>query len=255
VEKRRWKGNVTILRYHIAFGVVENPARVLSMHSALPDVGPVLSPSFASFASDSPALRLNSAGWMNLPPEVMATLRTHGALKDYCRRRIEKKAPIFDQPLQDFLTRYLDVVEAEVREHAAALPGGASWDAALYSTDDWFFSAFLPLPNAHLGLTAEERAATGAECFIRFDVLFWTGTSLIAVRLERLSTQTSRQRHEQARFAAMRPDITFVTIPMEKNGTRLQSHLPGVCDRFWQGLRYPLGPYRPEALGWQPPES
>jgi hypothetical protein len=246
---------VTVLRYHIAFGVVENPARVLSMHPALPHGGPVLSPSLASFASDSPALRLNSAGWMRLPPEVMATLHTHGALKGYCRSRIEKKAPIFDRPLQDFLTGYLDAVETEVRDHAGSLPGGASWDTALYGTGDWFFSAFLPLPNAHLELTAEEQAATGAECFIRFDVLFWTGASLIAVTLERLSMQTTRRRHEQARFAAMRPDITFVTIPMKKNGTRwLQSHLPSVCDRFWQGLRYPLGPYRPDALGWQPPE-
>lgn len=248
---------MTILRYDIAFGVVENPARVLSMQpAALPHGGKILSPSLASFASDSSALRLNSAGWMNLAPEVMATLRSHVALKDYCRRRIEKKAPIFDRPLQDFLTDYLDAVEAEVRDHAASLPGGASWDAALYSAADWFFSAFLPLPNAHLGLTAEERAATGAECFIHFDVLFWTGTSLIAVTLDRLSMQTPRQRREQARFAARRPDITFVTIPKEKNGTRwLKSHLPGVCDRFWQGLRYPLGPYRPEALGWRPPES
>jgi hypothetical protein len=32
----------------------------------------------------------------------------------------------------------------------AACRGGASWDAALYATADWFFSAFLPLPNAHL---------------------------------------------------------------------------------------------------------
>jgi hypothetical protein len=182
----------------------------------------------------------------------MATLRTHAALKDYCRRRIEKKASIFDRPLQDFLTGYLDVVEAEVRDHAADLPGGASWDAAIYATADWFFSAFLPLPNAHLELTEQERAATGAERFIRFDVLFWTGTALIAVTLERLSMQTSRQRHEQARFAAMRPDITFVTIPREKNGTRLQACLPGVCDKFWRGLRYPLGPYRPEAFRWRP---
>ena len=244
---------VTILRYHIAFGIVENPARVLSMQpAALPHGGQILSPSLASFASDSPALRLNSAGWMSLPAEVMATLRTHVALKDYCRRRIEKKASIFDRPLQDFLTGYLDAVEAEVRDHAASLPGGASWDAALYGTADWFFSAFLPLPNAHLELTEEEREATGAERFIRFDVLFWTGTSLIAVTLPRLSMKTSRQRHEQARFTAMRPDITFVTIPMEKNGTRLQAHLPGVCDRFWHGLRYPLGPYRPETFRWRP---
>jgi hypothetical protein len=246
---------VTILRYHIAFGVVENAARVLSMQTAaLPHGGTILSPSLASFASDSPALRLNSAGWMNLPPEVMATLRTQSALKDYCRRRIEKKAPIFDRPLQEFLAGYLDIVEAEVREHAAMLAGGASWDSALYSTADWFFSAFLPLPNAHLGLTAEERAATEAECFIHFDVLFWTGASLIAVTLERLSMQTPGQRREQARFAAIRPDITFVTIPVGENGPRLRSHLPGVCDRFWQGLRYPLGPYRPEAFRWRPPE-
>jgi len=240
---------VTILRYHIAFGRVENPARVLLMQpAALPQGGPLLSPSLAFFASDSPALRLNSAGWMSFPAEVMATLRTHAALKDYCRRRIEKKASIFDRPLQDFLTSYLDVVEAEVRDHAADLPGGASWDEALYSTADWFFSAFLPLPNAHLELTEEEGKETGAKRFIHFDALFWTGTSLIAVTLKRLSMQTSRQRHEQARFAAMRPDITFVTIPMEKNRTRLQSYLPSVCDRFWHGLRYPLGPYRPEAF-------
>jgi hypothetical protein len=220
--------------------------------AALPQGGPILSPSLASFASDSPALRLNSAGWMSLPVEVMATLRTHAALKDYCRSRIQKKASIFDRPLQDFLTSYLDAVEAEVRHHANELPGGASWDAALYDTADWFFSAFLPLPNANLELTDEERRETGAERFIRFDVLFWTGTSVIAVTLERLSMPTPRQRHEQARFAAMRSDFTFVTIPLEKNGMQLQAGLPSVCQRFWHGLRYPLGPYRPEAFRWQP---
>lgn len=185
---------------------------------------------------------------MNFPAEVMATLRTHAALKEYCRRRVEKKASIFDQPLQDFLAVYLDTVEAEVRDHAADLPGGASWDAALFCRDDWFFSAFLPLPNAHLALTEQEREAMGTQPFVHFDVLFWTGTSLVAVTLERLSMQTPRQRREQLRFAAMRPDITFVTIPLEKNGTRLQSYLPGICDSFWDGLRYPLGPYRPDAL-------
>ena len=87
-----------------------------------------------------------------------------------------------------------------------------------------------------------------AERFIRFDVMFWIGTSLIAVTLERLSMQTARQRHEQARFAAMRPDIIFVTIPMDKDRPQLRSCLPGVCDGFWHGLRHPLGPYRPEAL-------
>lgn len=244
---------MTILRYHIAFGIIDNPARVLAMQpAALPHGKPFLSPSVASFASDSPALRLNNAGWMSLPAEVMATLQTQAALKDYCRKRIEKKASIFDRPLQNFLTRYLDVVEAEVSDHAAGLPGGASWDAALYSIDDWFFSAFLPLPNAHLGLTAEEEQATGAERCIRFDAVFWTGTSFVAVTLERLSMPTARQRHAQARFAAMRPDITFVTIPREKEPTRLQSYLPGVCDGFWHGLTHPLGPYRPEAFRWDP---
>ena len=243
---------MTILRYHIAFGIVENPARVLSMQPALSQGSTILSPSLASFGSDSPALRLNNAGWMSLPPEVMATLRTHAALKDYCRSRIQKNASIFDRPLHDFLTSYLDVVDAEVRHHANDLPGGASWDAALYDTADWFFSGFLPLANAHLELTEEERKKTGAERFIRFDVLFWTGRSLIAVKLERLSMPTPRQRHEQARFAAMRPDITFVTIPMEKSGMPLQVYLPCICDRFWHGLRYPLGPYRPEAFRWQP---
>ena len=244
---------MTIPGYHIAYGIVENPARVLSMQpAALPQGGQILSPALASFTSDSPALRLNSAGWMSLPAEVMATLRTQAALKNYCRSRIQKKASIFDRPLQDFLTNYLDVVEAEVRDHANDLPGGASWDAALYDTADWFFSAFLPLPNAHLELTEEERKETGAERFIRFDVLFWTGTSLIAVTLERLSMPTPRQRHEQARFAAKRSDISFVTIPREKIATRLQARLPGICQGFWHGLRYPLGPYRPEAFRWQP---
>src|SRR5215208_4616844 len=108
-----WNGQVTIHHYRIAYGIVENPARMLSTEpAALPQGEPILTPSFASLASDSPALRLNSAGWMSLPPEVMATLCSHVALKDYCRRRIEKKVSIFDRPAQDFLTRYLDAIEA-----------------------------------------------------------------------------------------------------------------------------------------------
>jgi hypothetical protein len=244
---------VTILRYHIAYGLVENPARVLSTRPAtLPQGGTILTPSLASFASNSPALRLNSAGWLRLPPEVMATLQTQATLKDCCRRQIEKKASIFDRPLQDFLVGYLDIVEAQVRDHAAELSGGPSWDAALHSTADWFFSAFLPLPNAYLQLTEEEKEKTGAGPFIRFDAVFWTGVSLVAVTLERLSMKTSRERQQQARFAAMRPDIAFVTIPAGKTRMALQSHLPGVCEKFWHGLHHPLGPYRPEAFRWQP---
>ena len=242
------------IRYHIAYGVVEHPARVLATQPAASHDEPVLSPSFASFTSASPALRLNSAGWMQLPAEVMATLRTQAALKDYCRARIERKASIFDRPLQDFLATYLDLVEGEVRDHAASLAGAASWDSALYATADWFFSAFLPLPNAYLELTEKERAATGAERFIHFDVLFWTGASLIAVTLKRLSMQTARQRDAQESFAALRPDVSCVTIAPEKNAARLKACLPGVCAEFWRRLRYPLGPYRPEAFRWQPPK-
>src|SRR5690349_628276 len=146
-DGRRWKGTVTILRYHIAYGLVENPVRVLSMQPAtVPRDRTILTPSLASFAADDSALRLNSAGWIRLPPEVMATLQTHEALKAYCRRQIEKKTSIFDRPLQDFVAGYLDIVEAEVSEHAAELSGNASWEAGLHSTSDWFFSAFLPLP-------------------------------------------------------------------------------------------------------------
>ena len=252
-DGRRWKAVVTILRYHIAYGLVENPARVLSMQpAALSKGGTILTPALASFASDSPALRLNSAGWIRLPPEVMATLQTHAALKDYCRRQIDKKASIFDRPLQDFLACYLDVVETQIRDHAAELSGGASWDTALQSTADWFFSAFLPLPNAHLQLTEEERAEMGAGRFIRFDAVFWTGAALIAVTLERLSMRTSRERQQQARFAAMRPDISFVTIPNSNSREAMESRLRMLCHRFWEGLRYPLGPYRPDAFRWRP---
>ena len=185
---------------------------------------------------------------MSLPAEVMARLRTPEALKTYCRTRIEKKASIFDPPLQNFLARYLDVVEAEVSDNAASLTGGASWDAALYSKADWFFSAFLPLPNAHLKLTEEEQTRTEAGPFIRFDVIFWTGTSLVAVTLERSSAPTPRLRRAQALFAGMRPDITFVSIPMQQSSAPLRSQLPGLCEKFWHGLRHPLGPYRPEAF-------
>src|SRR5678816_1395440 len=73
-DGRRWKAIVTILRYHIAYGLVENPARVLSRQAAtVQQDGTILTPSLASFASDSPALRLSSAGWIRLPPEIMAT--------------------------------------------------------------------------------------------------------------------------------------------------------------------------------------
>jgi len=244
---------VTILRYHIAYGLVENPARLLSMQpTVLPQGGTVLTPSLASFASDNPALRLNSAGWIRLPPEVMATLQTHEALKAYCRRQIEKKVSIFDRPLQDFISGYFDAVEAEVRSHAAELSGGASWEAAIHSTADWFFSAFLPLPNAHLELTETETGETGAGRFIRFDAVFWTGASLIAVTLKRLSMKTSRERQQQASFAAMRPDITFVTVPARETPVQLRSHLCGVCEKFWRGSRHPLGPYRPDAFRWRP---
>jgi hypothetical protein len=244
---------VTKLRYRIAYGIVENPARVLAMQAAaIATDESFLSPSFASFASDDPGLRLNSAGWMSLPAETMATLRTHDALKDYCRRRVEKKASIFDRPLQDFLRSYLGVVADEVRDHAAHLPGGASWDEALTSTDDWFFSAFLPLPNAHLELTDAERLSVGTDGPIRFDAIFSTGTSLVAVTLDRISTQTPRQRETRSRFAALRPDIAFVTIPTGTGEKELPSLLPDICKAFWRGLHLPLGPYRPDAFRWRP---
>jgi hypothetical protein len=247
-----------IIVYDIAYGAIEKPEAALGAGDKARATGLTqsLGPYHASIATGGPALRLNSPGWMNLTLDVAANLRTHQALKDYCRWRIEKKAPLFARPLQRFLVEYLDFIERRVRENAAILPGGRTWDDAIFCVDDWFFSAFLPLPNAHLRLSDAESVAAGGARFLRFDVVFWTGEALTAVTLDnRAAMPTPRQRRAYVAYAQMRPDIRFLTIPVEETGAEFSFESdcwPRGFATFWEGLAFPYGPLRPEAFTWRP---
>ena len=243
--------------YDIAYGAIEKPDAALGAGDEARAAGRTqsLGPYHASIATGGPALRLNSPGWMNLTLDVAANLRTHQALKDYCRWRVEKKAPLFALPLQRFLVQYLDFIERRVRENAAVLPGGRTWDDAIFRVDDWFFSAFLPLSNAHLRLSEAESAAVGGARFLRFDAVFWTGEALTAVTLDNHAMPTPRQRRAYAAFAQMRPDIRFMTVPVPHTGAEFSfesDRWPRGFATFWEGLQFPYGPLRPGAFGWRP---
>ncbi|MDX6805544.1 hypothetical protein [Terrihabitans rhizophilus] len=225
---------------HVVYGIVEDPGAALArLRAADPGTSPLTPMSF-SMIHGSPALRLNSHGWMNLPADVVSGLSGTEALLHYCRERLHNRVSVFSLAIRAFLSHYLDVVEAEIEHLRGELESriskaGLPISLGFPTHRDFAFSALLPLPNAYIGLSGDRSG--GAE-FVRVDALFWDGKTATAVLLEGNSAPTRSDAQRLKRLEDESPHVSIL---------RLKKPMSGIADIARRSLNdavLPFGPYR-----------
>lgn len=177
----------------VTYGRVSDPARAVAAEGRdLAAAGTRLGRQVALIPPGAPALRLNSAGWLDAAPDVLASLAGAADLRALCEARIDALAPHFAVATSRFVRGYL----AQAGSSAPAPPTDAVRLAAISSPADAFFDALLPLPNAWIaagrpGVIVERPERAG---FVRVDVAFWSGHELVAVMLRDASSVFGRSR-------------------------------------------------------------
>ena len=153
----------------------------------------------------------------------------------------------FALPLRRFLEAYLDFVWAQTKtlqeEHKATGAGGG-----LFSAEDWGFSAWLPLPQAHILLppTFDEDCAQFAEV----DLVFWGAQRLIAVCIEGVGTPLPSKQRKRSYLFDEHPALDVISISRERiaEGQFPADLFPVALTRYWKGLSNPLGPAPPKIV-------
>ena len=235
----------------IIYGQVTNPLRLWEAVNAGGDGLEPLSSQHAIIQQSQVGFRLSSPGWMDFSFNERMTLTKSSDLYLLCREKIMRGVSNFDLPLRRFLETYLDFVWAQTKklqdEHRSSEAGGK-----LFSPEDWSFSGWLPLPQAHVLLPSafdETRAQ-----FAEVDVVFWGAQRLIAVCLEGANTPLPSKQLKRSYLFDEHPSIDVISIPRERMAeSQFPADLfPLALTRYWEGLSYPHGP-GPQKLTLQTP--
>lgn len=234
----------------LVYGMVTDPAAVARSLSQMPPGVPfMLSNRFAVVAPSSPALRLNSPGWIDLAPIQMMEIASTTDIFDLCRDRVMANASPFARPLRAFLEAYFQFVAAQTENHRTQLEP-ADPENDVFNHLDWVFSAWLPLPHAHVLLP--DAGAPDEPWFAELDVAFLLGGRLLGVIIESIGTATKSRRQRLQYLEESHPFATIVRVPAggleDKSGAFPADLFPAPFQHFWKGLALPQGPYRLSAL-------
>lgn len=229
----------------IIYGQVSDPGRV---YSALPELEGnerSLTRQYALITDKTPGFRLSSSGWMLLPLDQRMMLSTIDEMFLLCREKVMQGASQFARPTRQFLESYLDAIASAVNVSNKELLTNAT-DREIYTAQDWVFSAWLPLPNAHILLPPDYGSKTPE--FAKIDVVFWQGGRIVGVEIEGSSTPLKSQRRKLDYLCAHHPlfDIVRLSSAQVQAGTFRLDMLPLAFSRFCDGLTLPLGPCPPE---------
>jgi hypothetical protein len=147
-----------------------------------------------------------------------------------------------------FLDRYFAFVLLQIEAHRGELEAMLAPFGGMYDVLHWAFSAWQPIPQAHLDVRAGNADGPPApEDLVRVDFAFWSGARLIAVDVgDAMASRARRAALERARRAG----ILVVEAPNDASTDEFyRTAFPPEFARFWAGQRYPSGPFKPQGLG------
>lgn len=143
----------------------------------------------ALVAPDTPAFRLNTPGWLVAAPELIMALDSRAMLRTLCRDRLLAAVPPFSARTRRVVEAYLDRI-GELAGEPPDKPDGVT------DPTDRYFSALLPMPNAHIQPVRTGRdglAAAGGQEPVRVDLAFWDGSTLTAIVFGGAGSRLPRQ--------------------------------------------------------------
>ncbi len=157
-----------------------------------------------------------------MPPATGDHAARVTAAKEWLESQCGDYAPLRRQ----FIAAYLRFAAAQIEAHRDELVQRLKPYDGLYAPEDFLWSALRPLPRGWVPVEGR---------FLPADVLFWDGTSAIAVEL------AARETEKQRALAAA--GVAVVRIDA---GTleRLDKELPVSFLRFHEGQTLPSSPFR-----------
>jgi len=199
----------------------------------------LLSNRSAVISETAPALRLSSAGWIGLTPASLMAIDSRELLFALCKEKIVTRIQPFSTRIRLFVERYLEFMRAQLETHASELENDD-----ILTTEDWIYSAWLPLPHAQIQLPAE--FGGGDANFAELDVAFWTGDQLIGVQVEQTGSMVKSKRERLASLVDQCPRFQLISIPRDKL-SETESNFPDDLFNesfscFWRGINLPQGP-------------
>lgn len=161
----------------LAFGKVSRPLEALAHEGAkVAARGSHLGRQVAIIDTDTPAIRLNSPGWLRAPPELIAALPDHAALCLLCRDRLRSITPPFAARTSRWIEAYLDEAETD--------SGPAGSGTEVIHASDRMFASLLPLPAPRMipvHFEHQEPRPIQGQAVIPLDLAFWDGARLTGV--------------------------------------------------------------------------
>ncbi|MGE0746244.1 MAG: hypothetical protein AB7K86_13390 [Rhodospirillales bacterium] len=160
-----------------------------------------------------------------------------GVLKSYC--------DTWQRDATLFLDCYFAFVAAQIASHRDALADRLAPFGAMYDVRHWAFSAWQPIPQAHL----DPAGAGRLEDMVRFDFAFWSGEAFVAVDVVGDGMASGRRRAAIERLTAQGHRVLAVAAADLQGGADVfEAGFPDGFRRFWEGQRTPSGPFKPRGL-------
>ena len=217
-----------------------NPATVFAELQTLAAGANVsLSGRHALISEDTPAVRLSSAGWIDLTPAGLIDVTSTELLYGLALEKIMTRISPFSKWVRLFVERYFAFMAARITSLDQPDP-----TSEIYTREDWIFSTWLPLPHAQILLPPE--SGQDEPAFAEFDMAFWTGNRLVCVLLAQSGMMLKSKRDKISRLEHSHPQLQIVSVPREAVSDA-KPDFPGDLFgedfiNFWRDLELPQGP-------------
>ena len=232
----------------IIYGQCSNPVTTFKNISILPsDNAFELSSNYAELYPSSPGLRFSSSGWLGISTRQMLNVQSTEELFQISRERVINCTNQFSKLIRLFLESYFDFLHSQIEKHKNELePDSVEDEVFIYK--DWIFSAWLPLPQAHILLPPE--FMDNKPSFGEIDVAFWIEGQLIGVVIDGGETPIKSRKEKLDYLVEKHPQLSIVKVPRDKleEDTFPIDLFPNSFSYFWRTLTLPRGPFTPKEL-------
>ncbi|PPR56858.1 MAG: hypothetical protein CFH07_01686 [Alphaproteobacteria bacterium MarineAlpha3_Bin6] len=232
----------------VLYGQCSNPVTTFKNISIPPgDNAFELSRNYAVLSPSSPGLRFSSSGWLEISTRQMLNVQSTESLFQICRERIISRTSQFSALLRLFLESYFDFLHSQIEKHKNELePDNVEDEIFIYK--DWIFSAWLPLPQAHILLPPE--FMDNKPSFAEIDLAFWIEGQLIGVIIDGGETPIKSRQKKLDYLVEKHPQLWVIKVPRDKleEDTFPIDLFPNSFSYFWRTLTLPRGPFTPKEL-------
>ena len=232
----------------VLYGQCSNPVTTFENISIPPgDNAFELSSNYAVLYPSSPGLRFSSSGWLGISTRQMLNVQSTEELFQICRERVINCTNQFSKLIRLFLESYFDFLIFQIEKHKNELePDNVEDEVFIYK--DWIFSAWLPLPQAHILLPP--KFMDNKPSFAEIDIAFWVEGQLICVVIDGGQTPIKSRKEKLDYLVEKHPQLSIVKVPRDKleEDTFPIDLFPNSFSYFWRTLTLPHGPFTPKEL-------